>query len=53
MKNVRVELEKDYHQEARMGLDATMSPIDITKTFAEQKYPNAVNKALECLSQVM
>lgn len=50
---LRVELEKDYRQEARMGLDATMSPIEITKTFAEQKYPNAVEAALECLNKVI
>lgn len=48
---MRVELQRDYQQEARMGLDASMSEEDIVKAFAEQKFPDAIEEALECLQE--
>lgn len=47
---MRVELQRNYDQEARLGLDASMSESDIVKAYAKDKYPRAVHSALECLS---
>lgn len=51
LENIRIELQRDYTQEARMGLDASMSESDIVTKFAQNKYPNAVEEALECLQE--
>lgn len=49
--NIRVELQRDYNHEARMGLDASMSEEEIVRNFAEQKFPNSIEEALECLNE--
>lgn len=49
--NIRIELQRDYTQEARMGLDASMSEEEIVKKFAQDKFPGAVEEALECLQE--
>lgn len=51
--NVRIELQRDYTQEARMDLEATMSESEIVKKYTEEKYPRVTQKALECLSEVV
>lgn len=51
--NVRVEVERDYSKETRMGLDSTMTEVEIVERFAKEKYPNAVEASLECLREVM
>ena len=40
--NIRVELQRDYNHEARMGLDATMTEEEIVRNYAEQKFPNSI-----------
>lgn len=51
--NVRVELERNYQHEARMGLDSNMTELEITKQYMEAKHPEAVEEALECISEVI
>ena len=51
LSNIRVELQRDYNHEARMGLDATMSEEEIVRNFAKQKFPNSIEEALECLNE--
>lgn len=53
LSSVRVEMIRDYKQEARLGIDTGMSEIEITKKYAEDKYPNALEEALECLTAVL
>jgi len=49
--NIRIELQRDYTQEARMGLNASMSEEDIVRKFAQDKFPGSVDEALECLRE--
>lgn len=51
LENIRIEVQRDYNKEARMGLDASMSEVDIVKKFAESKFPNSIDEALECLQE--
>lgn len=51
--SLRVEMVRDYTSEARLGIDTGMTEIEITKKYAEDKYPNAIDEALECLAEVL
>lgn len=52
--NVRVEVEREFEHNARLeGVNATSTPEEVVKAYAKEHYPNAVDKALECLREAI
>lgn len=47
----RVMIERDYTQQARIGIDSSSSPEEVTREYASQYFPNAVEEGLECLRE--
>lgn len=50
LSTMRVMINKDYTSDMRLEIDAVSTPEEITKEYAKQHCPNAVDKALECIA---